>query len=266
MKNVLRVLLVLPILLSMVLTVQADEVVATLNGKKIMQKDLDTYIRYREAVTQKKIDNPLAVLHEYINREIMYQEALKNKADKDDKLNYMLKQQKYDLYIQSMLSKTDVAKPVDKAEVQQIYDEKVKNQHLKEYQIRHILLKNSESDAKTVIAELDKGANFEELAKKKSEGPSASAGGDIGWLNVGQMSNMPTFAQAVSEMKKGDYTKNPVKTEYGWHVIKLEDIRDVEPPSLDKIEKQIVAAIRQQRMQEYVQDLRNNAKIDIKIK
>ena len=94
--------------------------VATVNGKKIIKKDLDTYIQYREAVTQKKIDNPLAILHEYINRELLYQEALKNKADKDDKLNYMLKQQKYDLYIQSMLAKTDVAKPVDDADTKDL--------------------------------------------------------------------------------------------------------------------------------------------------
>ena len=266
MKNVLRTLLLLPLLFGLICSAQADEVVATVNGKKIMKKDLDTYIQYREAVTQKKIDNPLAILHEYINREIMYEEALKNKADKDDKLKYMLKQQKYDLYIQSMLAKTDVAKPVEDAEIQKIYDEKIKSQHLKEYKLRHILIKKSENDAKTIIAELDKGGNFEELAKQKSEGPSASAGGDIGWLNVGQMSNMPTFAQAVSEMKKGEYSKSPVKTEYGWHVIKLEDIRDVEPPPLDKVKPQIVNAIRQQRMQEYVKSLRDKSKIDIKLK
>ena len=266
MKNVLRILVAFPLLASMLLSAQADEVVATLNGQKIMKKDLDIYIQYREAITQKKIDNPLPVLHELINREIMYKEALKNKADKDEKLNYMLKQQKYDLYIQSMLSKTDVAKPVEAAEVQKIYDEKIKTQHLKEYKVRHILVKSSENDAKTVIAELDKGGNFEELAKQKSEGPSAGAGGDIGWLNVGQMSNMPSFAQAVSEMKKGDYSKSPVKTEYGWHVIKLDDVREVEPPALDKVEKQIVNAIRQQRMQEYVKALRDKSKIDIKLK
>ena len=266
MKNVLRTLLLLPLLAGLLSSVHADEVVATLNGKKIMKKDLDTYIEYREAITQKKIDNRVGILNEYINREILYQEALKNKVDKDAKINYMLKEQKYDLYIQSMLTKTDVAKPIDKAEVQKIYDEKIKSQHLKEYQVRHILIKSSENDAKTVIAELDKGGNFEELAKQKSEGPSASAGGDIGWLTMGQMSNMPTFAQAVSEMKKGEYSKTPVKTEYGWHVIELVDVRDVEPPPLDKVEKQIVAAIRQQRMQEYVKSLRDKSKIDIKIK
>lgn len=266
MKNVLRTLLFFPLLLGLLCSAHADEVVATLNGKKIMKKDLDIYIQYREAITQKKIDNPVAVLNEYINREIMYQQALKEKADKDDKLNYMLKQQKYDLYIQSLLAKTDVAKPVEQAEVQKIYDEKVKSQHLTEYNVRHILIKDSENDAKTVIAELDKGAKFEELAKKKSEGPSASAGGDIGWLTIGQMSNMPAFAQAVSEMKKGEYTKTPVKTEYGWHVIELADVRDVEPPPLDKVEKQIVSAVRQQRMQEYVKSLRDKAKIDIKLK
>jgi peptidyl-prolyl cis-trans isomerase C len=245
---------------------QADEVVATLNGKKIMSSELDNYVQYREAITQKKIDNKVGLLNELINREIMYAEAVKNKIDKDEKLNYLIKQQKYDLFIQSMLTKTDVAKPVPDADVQKIYDEKIKNQNLKEYKVRHIIVKTTEADAKTLIAELDKGSNFEELAKQKSEGPSASAGGDIGWLNMGQMSNMPAFAQAVSEMKKGEYTKTPVKTDFGWHVIKLDDIRDVEPPALEKVKPQIVNAIRQQRMAEYVRGLREKQKIDIKLK
>jgi len=244
----------------------ADEVVATLNGKKIMKSELDTYISYREALAHKKIDNPEAALQEIINRELLYQQALKNKVDKDEKINYVLKQQKYDLYIQGMLTKTDAAKAIDESEIQKIYDEKIKNQNLKEYKIRHILIKDSEADAKTVIAELDKGGNFEELAKSKSSGPSASAGGDIGWLNMGQMSNMPTFAQAVSEMKKGEYSKSPVKTDYGWHIIKLDDMRDAEPPAYDKVKPQITSAIRQKRLAEYVKTLRDKAKIDIKLK
>lgn len=266
MKNILTLALTMLLLAGNALTAHADDVVATLNGKKIMKKDLDTYIAYREAVTQKKIDNPVALLNEYINREIMYQEAVKNKIDKDEKINYVLTQQKYDLFIQGMLSKTDVAKPVDDAEIQKLYDDKIKNQNLKEYKVSHILIKSSEADAKTVIAELDKGGNFDEIAKQKSSGPSANAGGDIGWLNMGQMSNMPSFAQAVSEMKKGEYSKSPVKTDYGWHVIRLEDMRDAEPPAFDKVKPQIANAIRQQRMAEYVKGLRSKAKIDIKIK
>jgi len=266
MHKLLTYILSSLLLTSVAFHAQADEVVATLNGKKIMSSELDNYVAYREAVSQKKIDNKVALLNELINREIMYTEAIKNKVDKDEKLNYLLKQQKYDLFIQSMLTKTDVAKPVPDADVQKIYDEKIKNHNLKEYKVRHILLKTTEADAKTLIAELDKGSNFEELAKQKSEGPSASSGGDIGWLNMGQMSNMPTFAQAVSEMKKGDYTKSPVKTDFGWHVIKLDDIRDVEPPAFDKVKPQIVNAIRQQRMAEYVRSLREKQKIDIKLK
>lgn len=266
MKNYLSLVLTLALFSGLAMPTHADEVVATVNGKKIMQSDLDIYVKYRQAVMQKPITDKRPVLDELINREIMYQEALKHKLDKDKELNYLVKQQKYDTYINRVLQDTDVAKPIPKEEIQKLYDEKIKNVDLKEFKVRHILLKNSEADAKTVIAELDKGKKFEDLAKEKSEGPSAQSGGDIGWLNAAQLSNMPSFAQALSEMKKDSYTKTPVKTQFGWHVIKLEDTRKVEPPPIDKVEKQLSGAIRQQRLQDYVLSLRKKAKIDIKMK
>ena len=87
----------------------------------------------------------------------------------------------------------------------------MKNHKIQEDKIAHILMK-TEQEAKDIIAELDGGADFSELAKKKSTGPSAKEGGELGWLNGAQLNNMPSFAQAVSELKKGSYTKTPVKT------------------------------------------------------
>ncbi len=113
-----------------------------------------------------------------------------------------------------------------------------------------------------MIAELDSGANFAELAKSKSTGPTAKNGGDLGWFKPNQM--VPPFAQAVSEMKKGSYTKKPVKTQFGWHVIKLEDERKLTPPKFEEVKEQIRSIKTNQKIQQYVIELRKKAKVDIK--
>lgn len=244
----------------------ADDVVATVNGKKITKSQLDEYYKYRQATTKQDIgDDPKVVLQELINRDLLMAEVKKKKIDKNKELNYAIEQQKHDIYIQAMLRDTDVGKPVSEEEVRKIYDDKVKNQKLKEYKVSHILMQ-SEQEAKGIIAELDSGAKFDELAKTKSSGPSAKEGGELGWLNSAQLNNMPSFAQALSELKKGSYSKTPVQTQYGWHVVRLDDERDMQPPPFEQVSKQIAGAIRQQRLQEYVKHLRDTAKVDIKLK
>jgi len=244
----------------------ASDVVATVNGKKITKEQLDRYFKYRQATTKQDISHDeKGVLQELINRELLMEQVKKNKLDKNKDLNYLIDQQKTDLYIQALLRESNVAKPVSDDEVKKIYEEKVKGHKVKEFKISHILMK-TEQEAKDVIAELDGGAKFSDVAKKKSTGPSAKEGGELGWLNSAQLNRMPSFAQAVSELKKGQYAKKPVQTQYGWHVVKLEDEREVPPPTLDQLHQQIVAALRQQRLQEYVKGLREKAKIDIKMK
>lgn len=246
-------------------TVHAEEVVATVNGKKITRQQLDNYLQYRQATSRQQIDDAKEVLQELINREILLAEVKKKKIDQNKDLNFAIEQQKTDVYIQALLRDTPVGQPIPEQEVRKIYDERVGNQKIKEYKVNHILLK-TEDEAKATIAELDAGAKFMELAKRKSEGPSAGQGGELGWLNPGQLNTMPGFAQTLSEMKKGSYSKAPVQTQYGWHVIELEDQRESDPPTLEQVQKQITAALRQQRLQEYVMQLRNSAKVDIKLK
>ena len=243
----------------------ADEIIATVNGKKITKSELDAYINYRQKTSKQKVDNPEAIVNEMINRELLFSEAQKKKIDQNKDVKYILEQQKRDIYIQALISKSDVAKPVDDAELKKLYNENIKTQKLMEYNVKHILMK-TEAEAKTVIAELDGGAVFEDVAKSKSSGPSAKEGGSIGWVNSAQLKQMPSFAQAVADMKKGSYSKNPVKTTYGWHVIKLEDSRKLEPPAFDKVKAQIANAVRQQRLQTYVSRIREKAKIDLRVK
>jgi peptidyl-prolyl cis-trans isomerase C len=244
----------------------ASEVVATVNGKKITKQELDRYFKFRQATTRQDISHDkMAVLQELINRKLLLAEVKKKKIDQNKDLKYLIQQETDQLYIKALLRDTDAAKPVSDDEVKKIYDEKVKHHKVKEYKISHILMK-SEQAAKDIIAELDGGAKFSDVAKKKSTGPSAKEGGELGWLNSGQLNKMPSFAQAVSELKKGSYTKQPVKTQYGWHVVKLEDEREVPPPTLKQLRPQIIAAIRRQRMAEFVKGLRDSAKVDIKMK
>ena len=143
--------------------------------------------------------------------------------------------------------------PIKETEIKKVYKEKVAGANNQEFKARHILLK-TEDEAKTVIAKLDTGTDFVELAKEKSTGPSAKSGGDLGWFAPGRM--VPPFARAVAEMKKGNHSKTPVKTQFGWHVIKLEDSRKMESPKYDDVKKQIADSLNNQRVQEYVKKLR----------
>lgn len=262
MNTISRLLLISCLSAFLVGNTLAEDIIATVDGKKITKKELETYANYRQSTSKQKIDDPNVLLQEMINRELLYKKAVKAKADKDPDVKYVLDQQKRDLMIQALLRKTEIGKPVDESELKKLYDEKIKTQKIKEYQVKHILLK-TEAEAKTVIAELDGGAEFEELAKSKSSGPSAKEGGSIGWVNSAQLKQMPTFAQAVSEMKKGSISKAPVQTQYGWHVIKLDDSRKLTPPTYDKVKDQLANAVRQQRLQEYVKNIRDKAKVKI---
>ena len=150
-----------------------------------------------------------------------------------------------------------------------ITDEELKNRYdaeiagfPKETEIRarHILV-DSEDAAREIIAELDGGASFEELAKTKSTGPSGPSGGDLGYFGKGQM--VPEFEAAAFELSKGEYTKAAVKTQFGWHVIFKEDERDRQPPSFEQVKDQIRQLIAREKYFQLTQDARKNFKHEV---
>ena len=263
MQKNLSVLIFSGLILATSNSVAADKAVATVNGKNIGQNVYEHYLNQansrpntpKGSVTREKIINEL------VNRELLYQAAVKDKIDKDKDVKFQLEQLRINTMIQGLLAKIAKKNPVSDKDMKAEYDKRIGGANLAEYKARHILLK-TEEEAKTVIAELDSGSKFNELAKKKSTGPSAKDGGDLGWFNPGQM--VPPFSQAVSQMKKGDYTKTPVKTQFGWHVIKLEDTRKPEPPKFADIKDKIGVIMQNQRIQEYIEDLRKSAKVEIK--
>ena len=146
------------------------------------------------------------------------------------------------------------------AEIDKAYQEKYVANKRHEYKARHILLK-TEDDAKAVIQELQQGADFQKLAKEKSTGPSASAGGDLGWFTPDSM--VKPFANAVVAMQNGEYSKAPVKTQFGWHVILREDSRELPTPPLDEVKDEIVDELKTEKLSAYIQSLRDKADIEV---
>jgi len=151
------------------------------------------------------------------------------------------------------------ANPVTDAEIKAEYDSKVAAEKGTEYKARHILVK-TEDEAKKLIAQLDKGAKFADLATKHSTDTSAK-GGDLGWFVASQM--VEPFSKAVTELENGKYTKTPVQTQFGWHVILREDSRALTPPPLEAVKDQLMPFLQRQKVQNMIDGMRKQAKVEI---
>lgn len=237
-----------------------SKVITSVNGQPITQQDYDEFVSKFPKGNKAKLDHD-KVVDELISREVVYQDAIKQGLDKDPEVLKKLEEVKHNLLISVALHKAVNKTPVADSELKKMYDDKVASFNVTEYKASHILLKSKE-DAEKVITELDMGGNFAELAKKKSTGPTGKKGGELGWFSPQQM--VPEFSTAVAKLEKGKYTKQPVQTKFGWHVIKLEDTRKAEPPSFDSVKPQLEQVVQQQRAQEYVQGLKKKAKIKTK--
>jgi peptidyl-prolyl cis-trans isomerase C len=151
--------------------------------------------------------------------------------------------------------------PTD-AELHAEYDSAVAAMDKNEYHARHILVADKDQ-ADQVVKKLKGGAKFEDLAKSQSIDGSKTNGGDLGWFTLARM--VKPFGDAVKGLKKGEYTQQPVQTQFGWHVIKLEDTRDVTPPPFDQVKSQLTNAVIRKKLQAYVDQLKKDAKIEKKM-
>lgn len=233
-------------------------VIATVNGKPVTEavlKVLETEIaqRNRGAKIPKE-----QLIEELINRELLYQEAEKKQLEKEPDVASNLKFLRLSLLSQADIQDFIKNNPVTEEEIKAEYEKMVSGPEGTEYKARHILVK-TEDEAKTVIAKLQKGEKFEELAKTHSTGPSKTKGGDLGWFSPNQM--VPPFSEAVGALKKDEYTTTPVKTQFGWHVILLEDSRKKSPPAFDSVKARIRSSLQMQKIQKYIEELRKNATI-----
>lgn len=150
--------------------------------------------------------------------------------------------------------------PARESELRVLYEENLPRLMSNQYKARHILV-NTENEARDVIGELDGGGDFAELAREHSTGPTGPSGGDLGWFSADSM--VEPFADAVRAMEDGSYSAEPVRTQFGWHVIMLEETREQQPPGLDAVRDELRRAVEQQKLEDYVNSLREAAVIDL---
>jgi peptidyl-prolyl cis-trans isomerase C len=237
----------------------AEDVLAEVNGQPITRAMYDGYLERRIAQGEAEA-GPRAVLGELVGQELIYQDAVKQGLDEDPEVQRRLEALRRNLIISAALERHLEAQPVDDAAVKAAYERMVEAQKGQEYKARHILVE-SEEEAKTIIAALDDGADFAALAKEKSTGPSGKQGGDLGWFRPQQM--VPPFSAAAAKLKPGEYTAEPVKTRFGWHVILLEDTSDLAPPPLDQVADKVRSLLQQQRLRDYVRGLEEGAEVSL---
>ena len=197
---------------------------------------------------------------EVIAREVFMQEAQKRGLEATADYKTQMELARQTILIRELFADYQKKNPVIDAEIQAEYDKFLAANGGKEYKASHILVA-SEDEAKAIIASIKKGAKFADIAKKQSKDPGSGAkGGDLDWANPS--SYVAEFTEALIKLDKGKMTQTPVKSQFGWHVIRLDDVREAQMPKLDEVKPQIAQQLQQQKMTKFQEDLRAKAKIE----
>ena len=243
----------------------APPAVATVNGSAITRPEYDLFVKDLLQGKQQELtaDQKNQVLDDLINMQLLADQAekdgLQNDPDTVAQLHLLHEKVMADAEQQKFVKSFQ---PSD-AELKAEYDTAVAAMDKTEYKARHILVASKE-DGQQIIKKLKGGAKFEELAKAQStDTGSKNNGGDLGWFTTSRM--VKPFADAVVALKKGEITPEPVQTQFGWHVIQLEDTRDKTPPPFDQVKTQVTNQLIRKKLQAYVADLKKNAKIEKKL-
>jgi peptidyl-prolyl cis-trans isomerase C len=235
---------------------------ALVNGQVITREELAQFVEARQASQQDGGEaNPGVVLQELVNMALLEQAALKQGLEQRADIKAEIDRQRAQLLARALIRDRIDNLEITDADLQTEYDAQVAHITQKEYKARHILVKE-EDEAKAVITEIDGGADFAEVAKEKSTGPSGPNGGDLGWFRSDTM--VPEFAAAVQQMQPGEHSKEPVQTQFGWHVILLEEVRPIQLPAFEDVKEQLRQIVTNKAIQDYIEELRNAAEIDIK--
>lgn len=232
--------------------------VATVNGKAIPNAKLEAIVK--QAVSRGQQDSPQLremIKQNLIAREVVIQEAEKSGLEKSSEVKQALESARQGILIDALMYEYLKKNPVTDAEIQAAYDKEKAAAGDKEYHISHIAVEK-EDDAKAIISKLKSGAKFEELAKQSKDTNSASRGGDLDWVTPAAI---PQFAQVMTTLQKGQFTETPIKTEMGYHVVRMNDTRTAKFPTLEEIKPQIGEALQKQKVGVYQQALMKKAKV-----
>lgn len=235
--------------------------VATVNGTAISQDVWNLYVKARhkgKAATELTPEERTETLDELIGMYVGAQEAKKdNLATGEDgaRIELMNTSSMTELLFKKLTGGKEPTEEELKAE----YDARIADLPKVEFHARHILI-DDEAKAKDLIAQLDKGASFEKLAKENSKDGSATEGGDLGWFMGAQM--VKPFSDALQQLEIGKYTATPVKSEFGWHIIKLEETRAATPPPYESVKQQLGPMVQQKKFEAHLKELVKAAKVE----
>lgn len=232
---------------------------AVVNGKKVPSSRVDVMVK--QMVAQGQQDSPqlrAMIKEELINREILIQEADKMGLGNTPEVKNQLEIARQSIVIRSLVADFLKKNPVKDEDIKAEYDKFKAQAGDKEYHVRHILVEK-EDEAKAIIAKLKSGSKFEDLAKQSKDPGSAAKGGDLDW--AAPASYVKPFSDAMIALQKGQITETPVQSQFGFHVIKLEDVRAAKIPALEEVKPQISESLQQKKLQAFQQELRKKAKV-----
>ena len=235
--------------------------VATVDGKPISRDFYEFYIKGVTGKTSGDLspEQRSQALDNLIRAKLIEEEAVKESLDQQPETAQLIKMERLNVLEQALSQKFLAGKTPTDDELKAEYDAEVAKLPNTEYHARHILVA-TQPFAQKVVERLKKGEKFEDLAKAESMDSSKTNGGDLGWFTLDHM--VKPFADAVSGLKVGEYTQEPVQTQYGWHVIQLLGTRPVNPPAFDQVKQRLVQVVQAKKFRAYTDDLMKQAKVE----
>lgn len=249
------------VLLSTLSPLALAQNVAIVNGKAVPSARVEA-LAQQVARSGRQVTPELQaqIKDEVIAREVFMQEAQRQGLDASSDFKTQMELARQTILIRELFVNFQKTNPVTDAEIQGEYDKFAATNGGKEFHARHILVEKEDA-AKAIIAQLKKGGKFEDIAKKSSKDPGSGAnGGDLDWAPASNY--VAEFAQALLGLSKGKMTETPVKTQFGYHIIRLDDVREAQLPKLEDVKPQITEQMTQQKLVKYQEDLRSKAKIE----
>ncbi len=235
--------------------------VAIVNGKPIPKERVEV-LKDQVQRSGREVSPEMEgqIKEEVIAREIFMQEAQKRGLEASADYKAQMELARQTILIRELFNDYQTKNPVTDAEIKAEYDKFVAANSGKEYKASHILVEK-EDEAKAIIASIKKGAKFADIAKKQSKDPGSGAnGGDLDWANPS--SYVSEFTEALIKLSKGQMTQTPVKSQFGWHIIRLDDTRNAQLPKLDEVKPQVAQQLQQQKLAKFQEDLRAKAKVE----
>ena len=229
--------------------------VKSVNGAAISTDVFNMYLqsRIQKPVAQATAEEREAIMGELTDIYLLTTQPQAETLAKNPQTAAQLELQERGILAQAVATDYMAKNPATEEEIKQAYQKQIEESPPLEFKARHILV-DTQGQAVELIAELEGGADFAELAKEKSTGPSGPTGGDLGWFSPERM--VPPFSKAVAELEDGAFSKQPVQTQFGWHVILREESRASTPPTLESVRSVVKQRIEADRLQEYLQELR----------